>query len=83
MSSSGSGNSSGGGSSGGSNGGQQSSGGQCSGGYTKSDNFTWGQAKSSTYIDNKGYKRNTNDGSYTYEYPPRKYNSDGTVKHSG
>ncbi|KAI8305833.1 hypothetical protein K4K61_005014 [Colletotrichum sp. SAR11_59] len=56
-----------------------------SGGYSKNDSFAWGskgQSSSGTYIDNKGYKRNTRDDSYTYEYPPRMYNPDGSVKHS-
>lgn len=55
-----------------------------SGGYTKNNTFAWGSKgkDSSTYIDSSGWKRNTSDNSRTYEYPPRKYNSDGTVKGS-
>ncbi|KAK1982712.1 hypothetical protein LZ30DRAFT_589943 [Colletotrichum cereale] len=53
-----------------------------SGGYTKEESFAWGsKGKSpSTYIDDKGHKKNTKDNTYAYEYPPRKYNADGTVK---
>ncbi|KAJ0270784.1 hypothetical protein CBS470a_013394 [Colletotrichum nupharicola] len=51
-----------------------------SGGYSKNDSFAWGSKgqSSGTSIDNKGYKRNTRDDSYTYEM----YNPDGSVKHS-
>ncbi|KAK2011418.1 hypothetical protein LZ32DRAFT_336164 [Colletotrichum eremochloae] len=54
-----------------------------SGGYTSNDSYAWGsKGKSDTYIDNNGNKKNTKDGSYTYEYPPKKYNPDGTIKPS-
>ncbi|KAK2762392.1 hypothetical protein CKAH01_16178 [Colletotrichum kahawae] len=56
-----------------------------SGGYSKNDSFAWGSkghSSSGTYIDAKGYKRNTRDDSYTYEHPPRLYNPDGSVKRS-
>ncbi|WYZ46744.1 hypothetical protein EsH8_IX_000969 [Colletotrichum jinshuiense] len=53
------------------------------GGYTSGDKYAWGsKGKDATSIDNKGYKRSQSDNSYTYEYPPRKYNADGTVKTS-
>ncbi|KAK1992910.1 hypothetical protein LX36DRAFT_694000 [Colletotrichum falcatum] len=70
-----------GGSSSGGSGGKKDEEQHRSGGYTSNDSFAWGsKGKSDTYIDSNGFKRNTKDNSYTYEYPPRKYNPDGTIK---